>query len=144
MTPAHVSGRYHQSLRIQFYLQRNNRSHIWHQTDGAFSIYSRLDRLGVAGPTCWAESLYNLQPTLKGWSDKGASAGSLMPKSLSFLLKGKNSTVDGVRIAYLFMVEWVGIYREKLWLLSLLDSDTVYLPLGEEFHFPYHGPTAKG
>ena len=70
--------------------------------------------------------------------------GSPMPKSASFLLKGKNSTLDDVMIAYLFMVEWVGIYREKLWLLSLLDSDTVSLPLDEEFHFPYHGPTVKG
>ena len=56
-------------------------------------------------------------------------------------LKGKNSTVDGIMIAYLFVVEWV--YKEKLWLLFLLDSDTVSLPLGEEFHFPYHGPTVK-
>ena len=47
-------------------------------------------------------------------------------------------------IAYLFVVECVGIYREKLWLLSLLDSNTVSLPLGEEFHFPYHGPAVKG
>ena len=67
-----------------------------------------------------------------------------MPKSFSFLLKGKNSIVDGVMILYLFVVELVGIYKEKLWLLSLLDSDTVSLPLGEEFPFPYHGPTAKG
>ena len=67
-----------------------------------------------------------------------------MPKSDSFLLKGKNSNVDGVMIAYLFVVEWVGIYREKLWLLFLLNSDMVSLPLGEEFHFPYHGPTVKG
>ena len=67
-----------------------------------------------------------------------------MPKSVSFLLKGKNSTVDGVMIAYLFVVECVGIYREKLWLLSLLDSNTVSLPLGEEFPFPYHGPAVKG
>ena len=67
-----------------------------------------------------------------------------MPKSASFLLKGKNSTLDGVMIAYLFMVEWVGIYREKLWLLSLLDSDTVSSPLGEEFPFPYHGLIVKG
>ena len=70
--------------------------------------------------------------------------GSPMPKSASFLLKGKNSTLDDVMIAYLFMVEWVGIYREKLWLLSLLDSDTVSLPLDEEFPFPYHGLTVKG
>ena len=67
-----------------------------------------------------------------------------MPKSVSFLLKGKNSTVYGIMIGYLFVVEWVVIYREKLWLLSLLDSDTVSLPLGEEFPFPYHGPAVKG
>ena len=67
-----------------------------------------------------------------------------MPKSVSLLLKGNNSTVDGVMIAYLFVVEWVGIYREKLWLLSLLDNDTVSFPLGEEFPFPYHGPAVKG
>ena len=71
-------------------------------------------------------------------------AGSPMPKSTSFLLKGKNSIIDSVMIAHLFVVEWVGIYKEKLWLLSLLDSDTVSLPLGEEFHFPYHGPIVKG
>ena len=70
--------------------------------------------------------------------------GSPMPKSAYFLLKGKNSTLDDVMIEYLFVVEWVSIYREKLWLLSLLDSDSVSLPLGEKFHFPYHGPTAKG
>ena len=77
-------------------------------------------------------------------SDGGVLVGSPIPKSASFLLKGKNSTLDDVMIAYLFMVEWVGIYREKLWLLSLLDSDTVSLPLDEEFPFPYHGPTVKG
>ena len=27
---------------------------------------------------------------------------------------------------------------------SLLDGDTVSLPLGEEFPLPYHGPTLKG
>ena len=91
-----------------------------------------------------AESLYNLQSALKRWSGGGAHVDSLMPKSASFLLKGKNSTLDDVMIAYLFVVEWIGIYKEKLWLLSLLDSDTVSLPLGEEFSFPYHGPTVKG
>ena len=103
-----------------------------------------MDLLGVAGPVCWAKSLYNLQPALKGWSDEGAPAGSLLPKSVSFLFKGQNSTVHGVMLAYLFVVEWVGIYKEKLWLLSLLEGDTVSLPLGEEFPFPYHGPTVKG
>ena len=28
--------------------------------------------------------------------------------------------------------------------ISLLDGDTVSFPLGEEFPFPYHGPTVKG
>ena len=47
-------------------------------------------------------------------------------------------------ITYLFVVEWVGIYKEKLWLLFLLDSDTISFPMGEEFPFPYHGPNVKG
>ena len=64
-----------------------------------------------------------------------------MLKSASFLLKVKNSTIDDVMIAYLFVVEWVGIYK---WLLFLLDSDTVSLRLGEEFPFPYHRPTIMG
>ena len=67
-----------------------------------------------------------------------------MPKSASFLLKGNNSTIDGVMIAYHFVVEWVDFYRVKLWLLSLLNNDTVSLLLGEEFAFPYHGSTIKG
>ena len=78
--------------------------------------------------------------------DRGVTApvGSSMPKSASFLLKGKKSTIGGIMIAYLFVVEWVGIYKEKLWLLSLLDSDTVSLTLGEKFPFPFHGPTVNG
>ena len=80
----------------------------------------------------------------EGMDRGGAPTGSLMPKSASFLLKGKKSIIDGVMIVYFFVVEWVGIYKEKLWLLSLLDSDTVSLPLGEEFPFSYHGPTVKG
>ena len=46
-------------------------------------------------------------------------------RCLSQILSEKNSTVDDVIIAYLFVVEWVGIYKEKLWLLSLLDSHWV-------------------
>ena len=103
-----------------------------------------MDLLGVDGPICRVESSYNLQPALKRWSDEGALADSPMPKSNSFLFERENSTVDSVIIASLFVVEWVNIYKEKLWLLSLLDSDTVSLPLGEEFPFPYHGPTIKG
>ena len=41
------------------------------------------------------------------------SAASSMGKSVSFLRKGKNSTVYGVVTAYLFVVEWVGVYKGK-------------------------------
>ena len=37
-----------------------------------------------------------------------------------------------------FVVEWVGIYKGKYWLLSLLDDHMVSLPLGKEFPFPYY------
>ena len=111
---------------------------------GAFSTDSRLDLFGVVGPVCWVGSSYNFQPALKGWSGEGVPIGSLMPKSVSFLLKGKNSTIDDVLIAYLFVVEWVGIYKGEYWLLSLLDGDTISLSLGEEFPFPYHGSAVKG
>ena len=90
-----------------------------------------MDLLRVAGPVCLAESLYNLQLALKGWSGGDAPISSPMPKSASFLLKEKNSTIDDVMIAYLFVIDWVDIYKGKLWLLSLLDSDTVSFPLGE-------------
>ena len=94
--------------------KRNPSSHKLNiKTDGAFSIDYGLDLLGVTRLVSWAESLYKLQPALKGWSDEGAPAESPMPKSISFLLKGKNSIVDGVMIAYLFVVGWVGIYKEK-------------------------------
>ena len=61
-----------------------------------------------------------------------------------FLIEREEFNYPGFMIAYLFVVEWVSIYKEKLWLLSLLDSDTVSLPLGEEFPFPYHGLNVKG
>ena len=51
-----------------------------------------------------------MQPVLKGWSGEGVPASSLMPKSVYFLLKGKNSTVDGVMIAYLLLVGLLDIY----------------------------------
>ena len=113
---------------VGFVILNRGREELGFTTDGAFSIDSRLDPLRVVGSVCWVEALYNLQPALKGWSDEGAPVGSLMPKSVSFLLKGKNSTIDDIMIV----------------LLSLLDSDTISLPLGDEFPFPYHGPTVKG
>ena len=38
-------------------------------------------------------------------------AASPMPKSVSFLRKGKRSIVDGFMITYLSLVELVGIYH---------------------------------
>ena len=39
------------------------------------------------------------------------STASSMPKSVSFSRKGKGSIVDGFVIAYLSLVELLGIYR---------------------------------
>ena len=39
------------------------------------------------------------------------SAASPMPKSVSFLLQGKRSIVDGFVIAYLSSVKLLGIYH---------------------------------
>ena len=44
------------------------------------------------------------------WSGEGAPTGSPMPKSISLLWKGENSTVDDVMIAYLSLVGLLGIY----------------------------------
>ena len=52
--------------------------------DGAFSIDTGLEPIGVARSICWAGSLNNLQPAMNGRSDEGAPAGSPMPKSVSF------------------------------------------------------------
>ena len=79
-------------------------------TDSAFSIDTGLKLVGVAGSICWAGSPNNLQPAMNGWSDEGAPADSPMPKSISFLRKGKNSTVDGVMIVYLYLVGLLDIY----------------------------------
>ena len=47
---------------------------------------------------------------MNGWSGKGVPASSPMPKSVSFLRKGKNSTLDGVMIVYLLLVGLLDIY----------------------------------
>ena len=80
------------------------------QVDDAFSIDTGLEPVGGAGSICWVGSLNNLQPTMNRWSGEGASAGSPMPKSVSFLRKGKNSIVGGVMIAYLLLVGLLNIY----------------------------------
>ena len=50
---------------------------------------------------------------MKGWSDEGVPVGSPMAKLVSFLRKGKNSTVDGVMIAYLLLVGLLDIYSGR-------------------------------
>ena len=44
----------------------NSRSHKRCQTDGAFSIDTGLEPVGIVGSICWVGSPYNLQPALKG------------------------------------------------------------------------------
>ena len=80
------------------------------KADGAFYIDTGLDPIRVAGPICWAGSPNNLQPILKGRPGEDVPVGSPMPKSVSFLRKGKKSTVDGDMIVYLSLVGLLGIY----------------------------------
>ena len=47
----------------------------------------------------------------KGGPAGGVLVASLMPKSISFSRKGKRSIVDGFVIAYLSLVEFLGIYH---------------------------------
>ena len=54
----------------------------------------------------------DIQPAQKGWSGGSVSAASPMHKPVSFLRKGKRSTVDDFVIAYLSSVELLGIYCE--------------------------------
>ena len=53
VAPACVPSGYHQSLRDQFYLYRNCRSHRRRQTNDAFSIGTGLEHAGIAGPVLW-------------------------------------------------------------------------------------------
>ena len=75
-----------------------------------FPIETGLEPVGVAGSICWAGLPNNLQPTMNRWFGEGAPAGSPMPKSISSLRKGKNSTLDGVMITYLLLVGLLDIY----------------------------------
>ena len=73
-------------------------------------------------------------------------AGCLCDAKVSHFFKGKKkiNCLKREFTAYLFVVEWISIYKGKQWLLSLLDGDTISPPLGEEFPFPSHGPIVKG
>ena len=75
-----------------------------------FLIDTRLEPVGVVGLICWVGSPNNLQPAVKGWSGEGAPADSPMSKSVSFIQKGKNSTADGIMIAYLLLAGLLDIY----------------------------------
>ena len=75
-----------------------------------FSIDTGLEPEGAARLICWTGSPNNLQPTMKGWFGEGVPIGSPMPKSVSFLRIGKNSTVNGVMISYLSLVRFLNIY----------------------------------
>ena len=50
-------------------MERNSRSHRRCQTDGAFTINTKLELLGVTGPISRAKSIYKLQPAMKRGSD---------------------------------------------------------------------------
>ena len=108
MTPAHVSSRYHQSLRNQLICKGTVVL-----TDGAKLMVLFLAILG------WSllESLgrssgrINIQPAQKGWSGRGMSTTSPMPKLVSFLRKGKRSIIDSFVITYLSSVELHGVYH---------------------------------
>ena len=113
MTPAHVSSRYHQSLRNQLICKG-----IVVPTDDTKLMVFFLSKLGwsyglepveTSGMIRQSCTIRNLHK--KGGLTRGVSAASSMPKSVSFLQKGKRSTVDGIVIAYLSSVEFLGIYR---------------------------------
>ena len=54
--------------------------------------------------------MYNLQPALKGWFGVGC-VGCLSDAGVSFFLAKRRSTVYGFLIAYLSLVELLGIYH---------------------------------
>ena len=59
----------------------------------------------------YSSSRIDIQPAHKGWSGGRMSVASPMPKSVSFLRKGKRSTIDSFVIAYLSLVELLDIYH---------------------------------
>ena len=82
MAPAHVSSRYHQSLRNQLICKGTVVPTDDAKLMGAFSIDTGLELVGVAGPIRRAGSIYNLHR--KGGPAGGVPAVSPMPKSVSF------------------------------------------------------------
>ena len=65
------------------------------------------------------------------------SVGRLFDAQVSFISKERKmiNCLGREFSAYLYVVEWIGIYQGKEWLISLLYGDTVSLLLGEEFPF---------
>ena len=108
MTPAHVSSRYHQSLINQLICKGTVIP-----TDGAKLMVLFLSILGWSLLESLGQSigLDRCTTCKKWWSDEGMSAASSMPKSVSSLRKGERSIVHSIVIAYLSLVELLGIYH---------------------------------
>ena len=108
MTLAPVSSRYHQSLRNRLICKGTVVP-----TDDAKLMVLFLSILGwsLLESPGRSSGWIDLQPAQKGWSSRSVSTASPMPKSVSFLRKGKRSTVDGFVIVYLSLMELLGIYR---------------------------------
>ena len=108
LAPAHVSSRYHQLLRNRLICKGTVVP-----INGAKLMVLFLSKLGWSSLESLGRSSgrIDIQPAHKGWSGGGASTASWMPKSVSFLRKGKRSTIDGSVIVYLSMVELFGSYH---------------------------------
>ena len=109
MAPSHVSSRYHQSLRNQLICKGTVIL-----TYGAKLMVLFLSILGWSlleslGTIFRAGLMYNLHK--RSGPVRCVSAASPMPKPISFLRKGKRSTMDGLAIAYLSLVELLDIYH---------------------------------
>ena len=82
MAPTCVPSGYHQSLRDQFYLKGNCRSHKRRQTNDTFSTGTGLERVGITGHV---RGLWMLgSPTkIRNKKDRrGSPVASPMPKSV--------------------------------------------------------------
>ena len=77
--------------------------------DGAFSIDTGLELAGVVGPFVGLDRYATCTERVVCWG--GVSTASPMPKSVSFLRKGKRSIVDGFVITSLSSMESIGIYH---------------------------------
>ena len=108
MALAHVSNRYHQSLRNQLIYKGT----VVPTNSAKLMVlflsilgWSLLESLGRSS------SQIDIQPAQKGWSGKGMPVASSMPKSVFFLRKGKRSVVDSFVITYISSMKLLDIYH---------------------------------